>query len=119
MKAKKVVARITLGMVVVASLALAGPAFAHHRTDHTGGPQPTMSPTATPPPSPEPSESPNTLPTVPPLPKPTVPPLGSDDPDCVSNALYAANPIKAGGLGPAVNPFAPATGALMLVFCVI
>lgn len=121
MKPQKIAAQITLGVVVTTSLALAAPALAHHRADHSGG-QPSTSPTdettTAPPNSPEPSGSPATIPTVPPLPKPTVPPLGSDDPNCIPNALYAANPIKGGGMGPALNPFAPISGALMLVRCV-
>ena len=121
-KGTNAAARISFGVVLAVSLSITAPAWAHHRADHAGGPQPISTPTddpTTPPPSPEPSETPTTSPMVPTVPKPFLPPSGNDDPNCVGNALYAANPIKAGGLGPGLNPFAPATGALMLVYCAL
>ena len=71
-KIQTTAARITLGLVVVATLAVAAPALAHHRVDHAGGPQPAESPTTTPPTetpgsvSPSPSDSP--VPAVPDVP---------------------------------------------------
>src|SRR5688572_28932079 len=70
MKSERIAARITLGVVVVLALALAAPASAHHRTEHTGGPQPSSPPpTTAPPTSPEPTDSPSTIPTIPPVPE--------------------------------------------------
>lgn len=120
MKLEKIASRVTLGVVVVASLSLAAPALAHHQEGHGGG-RPagdptTAPPTTAPPTSPEPTESPNTIPTVPPL--PTVPvPDGNVDPNCIGDALDAAQPLRI--IEGSLRPFAPLNGAVMLVFCVI
>ena len=114
---RKRAARFTLGLTLIASLALTAPAWAHHRPDHTGGPQPTASPTETvtpPPTSPEPSQSPQPSPTLPPLPQPTY------DPYCMQQAMYELNPYGGmGNHGPILDPLGSVSGAAMLVFCVI